>query len=171
LNRLLIFLFFLSVGLPVQSKCLLGPEFIDSAISFEKSLSSMKSYVVHSGNSNVPSFSGRVTSFPITSNFTALRLEPEDLDKNAFIFAIDLPNESFYVYYTNGVSEPSPNFIKGKVSPENCSINFEISNTEELLVKVHAEGELEIISQSRADSSQAFTLSQQFVFSSNEYAN
>ena len=171
MNRLLISLFFLSIGLPVHSKCLLGPEFIDSAISFEKSLSSIMSYVVHSGNSSVPSFSGPVTSFQLTSNFTALRLEPEELDKNAFIFAIDLPNESFYVYYTNGVLEPFPNFIKGKVSSENCSINFEISNTEELWVKVHAEGDLEIISQSRADSSQAFTLSQQFVFSSNEHAN
>ena len=170
MNRHLILLF-LCIGLPVQSKCHLGPEFIDSAISFEKSLSSMKSYVVHSGNSSVPSFSGPVTSFPLTSNFTALRLEPEGLDENAFIFAVDLPNESFYVYHTNGVLEPSPDFIKGKVSSENCSINFEISNTEKLLVKVHAESELEIISQSRADSSQAFTLSQQFVFSSDAYAN
>jgi hypothetical protein len=171
LNRLLISLFFLNIGLPVQSKCLLGPEFIDSANSFEKSLSSIKSYVVHSGFPNVPSFSGPVTSFPLTSFFTALRLEPEGLDKNAFIFAIDLPSESFYMYYTSGVSEPFPNFIKGKISPENCSINFEISNTEELFVKVHPNGELEIISQGRADSSQAFTLSQQFVFSSNDYAN
>lgn len=171
MNRLLISLFLLSIGLPVQSKCLLGPEFINSAISFEKTLSSMKSYVVHSGNSNVPSFSGPVTSFPLTSNFTALRLEPEGLDENAFIFAIDLPNESFYVYYTNGVSEPYTNFIKGKISPENCFIKFKISNTEELLVKVHEEDELEFISQSRTDSSQVFTLSQQFVFSSKEYAN
>lgn len=102
MNRFLISLFFLSIGLPVQSKCLLGPEFIDSAISFDKTLSSMKSYVVHSGNSDVPAFSGPVTSFPLTNDFTALRLEPEGLSKNAFIFAIDLSNENFYVYYTNG---------------------------------------------------------------------
>ncbi|MBQ4831557.1 hypothetical protein J8L84_19960 [Alteromonas sp. MMG017] len=165
------FLVFLTVVLPVQSRCFLRSEFVNAAISFKKSLSSVKSYIVYSGSSDVTSYSGAVTSFPLTNYFTALRLEPENLEKSAFIFAVDLKNESFYAYYTNGVSKPFPNYTKGKVSLENCSINFDISDTEQLLVKVHEKGEIEIISQSRTNTSEAFSLSQQFIFSSNEYAN
>lgn len=162
------------MAIPAQSKCFLGSEFIDSAITFSKSFRAVKSFVVHSGHPDVPSFAGSVTSFPLTGNFTALRLEPltpYKSEKKAFIFAVDLPTKKFYAYYTNGVSEPYENLIKGRVDGESCSIYFGVSETEEFEVKVLGDGDIEIISRGRTDSDQTFTLNQRFVFSSAVHAS
>ncbi|HBY85114.1 MAG TPA: hypothetical protein DEO86_04495 [Colwellia sp.] len=174
LNKLVFFILFSFISLPSQSKCLLGPEFIDSAITFSKSLRSVKSFIVHSGHSDVPPFSGAATSFTLTGKFTALRLEPSapyKSEKKAFIFAVDLPTEKFYSYYTNGVSAPHESLIEGKISDQNCSIFFEVSETEELEVKIQGEGNMEVISRVRSNSDKKFALNQRFEFSSKAHAN
>jgi len=174
LNNYFFFIFFSVIAIPVQSKCFLGPEFIDSAITFDNRLRAVKSFISYSDRPGVMEFSGAVTSFPLTGKFTALRLEPSSpfkSERQAFIFAVDLPTEQFYTYFTNGVSEPYKNLIKGRVDRENCSIYFKVSDTEELAIKIHGEDDMEIISRGRIDSDQEFTLNQRFVFSSNEHVN
>ena len=174
MNKVLVFIFFSFIALPSQSQCIPGQEFIDSAISFSKSLRLVKSFVVYSGHPDVPPLSGDVTSFPLTGKFTALRLEPitpYKSEKKSFIFAVDLPTEKFYAYYTNGVSEPHKSLIEGKFTDENCSILFRVSKTEELKVKLKSEGNMEVISQVKSDSDKKFTLNQRFEFSSRAHAN
>ena len=174
MNKFTYFLFCLFFTLPAQSKCLLGPEFIDSAITFSKNLRAIKSFIIYSGHPNVPPFSGPATSFALTGKFTALRLEPTEpykSEKKAFIFAVDLPTEKFYTYYTNGVSAPHESLIEGEVNNRNCSIFFNVSDTEELEVKIQDGGNMEVISRMRSDSTKKFTLNQRFEFSSKAYAN
>ncbi|MDN4501225.1 hypothetical protein QX776_02345 [Alteromonadaceae bacterium BrNp21-10] len=147
---------------------------MDSAITFIKSLIAVKSFVAYSGHSDVPPFAGPVTSFPLTDKFTALRLEPLTPykgERNAFIFAVDLTTEKFYMYHTNGVSEPYNSLVEGKVVDEKCSVFFEVSETEELEVKIQGEGDMEIISRGRSDSNKEFTLNQRVEFSSKVHAN
>mgnify|MGYP006981761068 CR=1 FL=1 len=174
LNKVFVFILFSFFAFPSHSQCTIGTEFIDSAITFSKSLRSVKSFVVYSGHPDVPPFSGDVTSFPLTGKFTALRLEPISpykSEKKSFIFAIDLPTEKFYAYYTNGVSAPHMSLIEGEVMDESCSILFKVSETEELKVKIQGVGNMEIISQVRNDTGKGFTLNQRFEFSSKVYAN
>jgi len=174
LNKLIFFILFSLISLPSQSKCLLGSEFVDSAITFTKSLRSVKSFIVHSGSVDVAPFSGAATSFNLTGKFTALRLEPSapyKSENKAFIFAVDLPTEKFYSYYTNGVSAPHESLIEGKVSHKSCSIYFKVSETEELEVKIKGEGNMEVISRVRSNPAQNFALNQRFEFSSKAYAN
>jgi len=88
LNNYFFFIFFSVIAIPVQSKCFLGPEFIDSAITFDNSLRAVKSFISYSDRPGVMGFSGAVTSFPLTGKFTALRLEPSSpfkSERQAFI--------------------------------------------------------------------------------------
>ena len=98
-------------------------------------------------------------------------ITPYKSEKKSFIFAVDLPTEKFYAYYTNGVSEPHKSLIEGKFTDENCSILFRVSKTEELKVKLKSEGNMEVISQVKSDSDKKFTLNQRFEFSSRAHAN
>ncbi|MUH72038.1 hypothetical protein GNP35_05820 [Psychrosphaera haliotis] len=156
-------MFFFTVALPVKAKCLLEPKFIDAVLNLNKTMKAVKSFEVQS---EFP-YEGSVTKFPITYKFTALRLESKGREKQAFIFAFDLHNESFYVYYTDGISQPYPNLIEGKINLERCSIYFKASEYEVLEVYIRDENKMEIHSQSRDENTHKLSLKQKFVLSPN----
>lgn len=171
LNKVLISLLYLAGVFPAHSQCLLGSDFVDNVTTFYKSLKAVKSFTNQPANLGVPPYIGSVTTFKLTEKFMALRLEPKSTEKKAFIFGIDISEQSFYVYYTNGVTEPYPNMVKGKTDLERCSIYFSVSETEEFEIKIYGEGNLEIISVGRENINQEFRLIQRFNFSPNENLN
>lgn len=164
LVRSLILFLVLINSIAVNANCLLAPNYVDAAINFQKTLNKLSSFSVHS---EYP-YHGTVESFNMTFKFTTIRLKAKRKETQAFVFARDLMEERFYIYYTDGISAPYPNIIEGKISPEKCSIHFPVSETEILDVFLKEGYAMEIHSLGRDNATEEFKLKQKFVFSSEE---
>ena len=155
----------------VYAKCSSGNAFAEDAITFLKTLKSIKSYTFESAHEGVPEVMGKVVSFQMTNKFIALSLEPQKGEKSSFLFGVDLPSQNFYAYYTDGISEPYPRLLKGSVNEERCSLEFIASESELLVIELLEGNNMNIFSKHQNEQENGYSIVHKIALRSTEIVN
>jgi len=153
------------------AKCSIGNSFAEDAITFLKTVKSIKSYTFESAHEGAPIKMGKVIGFQMTYKFTALRLEPQTGEKSSFLFGVDLPSQNFYAYYTDGISEPYPRLLKGSINEKRCTLEFKASESELLEVELLEGNNMNVFSKHKNEQEKGYSIVHQFKLRSSEIVN